>query len=106
MVNGTAPEESEAISNAQSQNQDVGAEFKYLRKKKDKEQNTSYVFSYTVKSGDTPIGIAKKFNVLDAKLGDNYRNIIFKTGVVNSRGYFVGNAINPGQEVYIVAEKY
>ncbi|HJX05114.1 MAG TPA: lytic transglycosylase domain-containing protein [Candidatus Nanoarchaeia archaeon] len=102
MVNGTAPEEPEAVASSLSPNQNMGSEFKFLRKRNDGD----YVFSYAVKKGDTPIGIARKFNATDASNGDNYRDVSFKTGVVNSKGYFVGNTINPGQEIYVVAGKY
>jgi len=97
MVNGQAPE-GEVTDEAEKSDSGFGSEFRYLNQNSKGKQ----VFSYTVKPGDTPIQIARRFNALDSETGDKYNEIIFKTDIVNTKGYFVGNAIRPNQTVYLV----
>ncbi|MBW2990778.1 transglycosylase SLT domain-containing protein [Candidatus Woesearchaeota archaeon] len=98
MINGENPAKTE---NASAKAQNIGSEFRYIRKN----SKGKDVFEYNVKSGDWPVQIAKKFNSEDLKNGDKYKEIVYKTGVVNKKGYFVGNDIKPNQIVYIVADR-
>jgi soluble lytic murein transglycosylase-like protein len=97
MVNGGIPE-ADMINDTEAFS---GSDFKYLRKN----SQGKVVFSYTVIKGDTTAGITRKFNAWDNKQGNDYNEVVYATGVVNSQGRSVGNAITPGQEVYILALK-
>jgi hypothetical protein len=80
--------------------EDIDSIFNYIRTN----HGGFDVFRYQVKPKDGAMVIARKFNEWDKENKDRYHTVTFK-GVVRVNGVYVGNTIEKGDTVYVLAKK-